>query len=101
MQVDQGAGRNLGNEPGDCRTGVTFCGLRDKKYPDKRPMGYPFDRPLRDGVETLKSFMTPNMASTQITIIHSDTVRQGNLVSRKSRPVGSKEDEGNSNEDSD
>jgi len=27
-------------------TSISYCGLQDEKYPDKRPMGYPFDRPL-------------------------------------------------------
>ena len=25
---------------------MSFCGVRDASYPDRRPMGYPFDRPL-------------------------------------------------------
>ena len=75
-QVDQ---ENSETGQSDCRTGVAFCGLRDKKYPDKRPMGYPFDRPLH--ADTLTSFMTPNMATTPITIMHSEQVREGNLVS--------------------
>lgn len=25
-----------------------YCGIRGHKYPDKRPMGYPFDRPIPD-----------------------------------------------------
>jgi len=27
----------------DC-TSISLCGLKDKPYPDKKPMGYPFDR---------------------------------------------------------
>lgn len=27
-----------------CNDSYSFCGLRDQKYPDKRAMGYPFDR---------------------------------------------------------
>jgi hypothetical protein len=25
---------------------MSFCGVKDADYPDKRPMGYPFDRPF-------------------------------------------------------
>ena len=28
---------------------LSFCGARDANYPDIRPMGYPFDRPLANG----------------------------------------------------
>ncbi|XP_047489433.1 phenoloxidase 1-like [Penaeus chinensis] len=27
-----------------CANGVSFCGIQDAKYPDTRPMGFPFDR---------------------------------------------------------
>lgn len=27
-----------------CNEAFSFCGLRNQKYPDLRPMGYPFDR---------------------------------------------------------
>nr|BAB83773.1 prophenoloxidase [Penaeus japonicus] len=27
-----------------CANGVSFCGIQDAKYPDARPMGFPFDR---------------------------------------------------------
>lgn len=57
-----------------CKDAVSYCGLRDRKYPDARPMGYPFDRRARGGVETLAQFLTGNMAVTQITIRHTDTV---------------------------
>lgn len=49
------------NTEGACADAAIFCGIRDKLYPDKRSMGYPFDRMPRDGVNTLKEFLTPNM----------------------------------------
>lgn len=52
----------------------SYCGLRDAKYPDKRSMGYPFDRQPRDGVNRLTEFLTPNMAITDVTIQFSDTI---------------------------
>lgn len=62
------------DESAGCKDAVSYCGLRDRKYPDARPMGYPFDRRARTGVETLAQFLTGNMAVTQITIRHTDTV---------------------------
>lgn len=31
-------------------TSISYCGLQDKEYPDKRLMGYPFDRPFPQGI---------------------------------------------------
>lgn len=41
-------------------------------YPDRKPMGYPFDRLPRNGAETLATFLTPNMRSQDIRIVHTD-----------------------------
>ncbi len=30
-----------------CDDGASFCGLKDRMYPDKRSMGFPFDRPYK------------------------------------------------------
>lgn len=62
------------NEVGSCNDAASFCGIRDSKYPDARPMGYPFDRRPGDGVNTLAQFLTGNMAVTQINIRFSDQV---------------------------
>ena len=49
-----------------CCTSMSFCGAKDR-YPDVRPMGYPFDRPFQGGVErTLISL--PNAAGRTIRI---------------------------------
>lgn len=56
------------DEPTGCKDAVSFCGLKDRKYPDARPMGYPFDRQPRAGVETLAQFLTGNMAVTEINV---------------------------------
>ncbi|KOX79495.1 Phenoloxidase subunit 1 [Melipona quadrifasciata] len=61
-------------EPTGCKDAVSYCGLRDRKYPDARAMGYPFDRQPRAGVENLAQFLTGNMAVTEITVRFSDTV---------------------------
>ncbi|XP_072377116.1 phenoloxidase 1-like [Diabrotica undecimpunctata] len=58
-------------KPGDAGS---YCGIKDKKYPDRRSMGYPFDRPPRKGVDTLKNFLTPNMKVTDVVIQFNNTV---------------------------
>lgn len=39
-RVDQPESNN------ECNDAASFCGLKDQKYPDRRPMGFPFDRPF-------------------------------------------------------
>ncbi len=59
---------NIDNVPqeGDCGS-MSYCGARDK-YPDTRPMGYPFDAPFRARsiAETIAA--QPNMATRDIVI---------------------------------
>ncbi|XP_001661891.2 phenoloxidase 2 [Aedes aegypti] len=45
---------------GPCDDAHSFCGLRDKLYPDRRAMGFPFDRKVEASVATLQDFVTPN-----------------------------------------
>lgn len=61
---------------GTCRDALAYCGIRDRLYPDKRAMGYPFDRLPRDGKEWLADFLTPNMHVAQFKIVHSDRTVQ-------------------------
>ncbi|KAI5638758.1 hemocyanin, ig-like domain-containing protein [Phthorimaea operculella] len=60
---------------GSCNDAASYCGIRDRKYPDRKPMGYPFDRRGRDGVNTLSDFLTPNMAVSQCSIRFTDATR--------------------------
>ncbi|KPJ13408.1 Phenoloxidase subunit 1 [Papilio machaon] len=60
---------------GSCNDAASYCGIRDRKYPDKRAMGFPFDRPVPAGVQTVKDFLRPNMAVTDCKIRFSDAVR--------------------------
>ncbi|XP_012279901.1 phenoloxidase 2-like isoform X2 [Orussus abietinus] len=62
------------NVEGRCVNAMSYCGIRNKKYPDARPMGFPFDRWPREGVETLNQFLTPNMIVKDVTIRHRDEV---------------------------
>lgn len=50
-----------------CKEASSFCGLKDRLYPDKRAMGYPFDRPS-DTAANIEDFILPNMALVEITI---------------------------------
>jgi hypothetical protein len=56
--------------PTGCCGSASFCGAIDR-YPDKRPMGYPFDRPwpgaIRDVVPSRR-----NMAFRDFRIVHED-----------------------------
>uniref|UniRef100_A0A182WQI7 Tyrosinase copper-binding domain-containing protein n=1 Tax=Anopheles minimus TaxID=112268 RepID=A0A182WQI7_9DIPT len=59
-----------------CNDSHSFCGLRDKKYPDRRSMGYPFDRRTEDTVRTLADFVTPNanMKTATVQVKFNNTV---------------------------
>ncbi|XP_012266497.2 phenoloxidase 1 [Athalia rosae] len=57
-----------------CTDASSYCGIKDSKYPDARAMGYPFDRRIPDGVETLALFRTSNMFVTKVDIRFIDTV---------------------------
>lgn len=60
---------------GNCNDAAVFCGLRDRLYPDRKAMGYPFDRLPRQGADTLQQFLTPNMRSVPVSIVHTDRVQ--------------------------
>ena len=62
-------------EPTGCRDGVSFCGLRDLKYPDARSMGFPFDRVAPQTVTTMNDFLTPNMRLQQVTVRFSQSIK--------------------------
>nr|CCC55875.1 myriapod hemocyanin subunit type 1 [Polydesmus angustus] len=49
-----------------CKNSLCYCGTIFQEYPDKRPMGFPFDRPLpKSGWE---AFRTPNMFRKDLTV---------------------------------
>lgn len=61
---------------GVCNDAGSYCGIKDKLYPDRRSMGYPFDRVARPGVDTLQQFLTPNMRVQDVSIkFNNRTVR--------------------------
>ncbi|EDW92261.1 phenoloxidase 3 [Drosophila yakuba] len=53
-----------------CSIAASYCGLRDRLYPDRKSMGYPFDRSIRRGSEMLDRFLTPNMRAVEVIITH-------------------------------
>ncbi|XP_019754719.2 phenoloxidase 1 [Dendroctonus ponderosae] len=53
---------------GQCNDADSYCGIKDKLYPDRRSMGYPFDRMPRNGVDSLQQFLTSNMRVQDVSI---------------------------------
>lgn len=56
-----------GNPEMTCVEASSFCGLKDRKYPDRRAMGFPFDRPSSTAT-SIEDFILPNMGLQDITI---------------------------------
>lgn len=59
---------------GTCNDAASYCGVRDRLYPDLKAMGYPFDRLPRPGADTLGAFLTPNMRVQDCAIVFNDRV---------------------------
>ncbi|EDV54994.1 phenoloxidase 2 [Drosophila erecta] len=57
-----------------CSTAYSFCGLKDKLYPDRRTMGYPFDRRLPNASLSELVGAFGNMAKTDLRIVFNDRV---------------------------
>ncbi len=54
------------SQPKKCGS-MSFCGAKDQDYPDKRPMGYPFDRKFETSIaDTVK--IQQNMATRDLKI---------------------------------
>ncbi|XP_073947884.1 phenoloxidase subunit 1-like isoform X1 [Choristoneura fumiferana] len=58
---------------GSCNDAASYCGIRDRKYPDRKAMGYPFDRP--NPARALSDFLRPNMAVRECSINFTDATR--------------------------
>ena len=61
---------------GICNQASGYCGIRDRKFPDSKPMGFPFDR--RGTVNSLSQFVTPNMKFTEVSVVFNDRITQRN-----------------------
>lgn len=46
---------------------ISYCGTLGHKYPDSKPMGYPFDRPIG------REFYYPNMFEKDVVITHKES----------------------------
>uniref|UniRef100_A0AAG5DFL8 Tyrosinase copper-binding domain-containing protein n=1 Tax=Anopheles atroparvus TaxID=41427 RepID=A0AAG5DFL8_ANOAO len=59
-----------------CNDAHSFCGLRDRTYPDARNMGFPFDRRIPNTVRSFADFVAPyqNMKVTKVTVRFTNTV---------------------------
>ncbi|XP_058123593.1 phenoloxidase 8-like [Anopheles ziemanni] len=64
------------DENDNCNDAHMFCGLRDRRFPDARSMGYPFDRFTPSSVKSLQEFSRPygNMRTVPVTIRFTNTV---------------------------
>uniref|UniRef100_A0A2L2Y4H8 Hemocyanin C chain n=2 Tax=Parasteatoda tepidariorum TaxID=114398 RepID=A0A2L2Y4H8_PARTP len=51
-----------------CADAVSYCGVKDDLYPDRKSMGFPFDRSIK---KDSKEWLLPNMKATEVTIVHS------------------------------
>nr|CAZ66717.1 hemocyanin subunit 5a [Pandinus imperator] len=58
------------SEKAICSDAVSYCGAKDSKYPDKKAMGFPFDRVIH--ARTPAQFKTPNMSFTDVRIQHKE-----------------------------
>lgn len=50
----------------NCGSALSYCGIVSGKYPNSKPMGFPFDRSIEAHCE--EDWITPNMKFTDITI---------------------------------
>ncbi|XP_017466630.1 PREDICTED: phenoloxidase 2-like [Rhagoletis zephyria] len=57
---------------GSCSAAASYCGVRDRLYPDRRAMGFPFDRLSGSGADRLENFLTPNMSIVDIVVRHEN-----------------------------
>lgn len=49
-----------------CQDAVSYCGAKDAHYPDKKPMGFPFDRPIDS--RHFRELLSPNIHISAVTI---------------------------------
>ncbi|GFT57363.1 hemocyanin F chain [Nephila pilipes] len=54
------------NSPSECGDASSYCGIKNQKYPDKRAMGFPFDRVIK--AKNTKEFLLPNMKLQNVKI---------------------------------
>lgn len=57
-----------------CTKAFSYCGLLRDKYPDKRSMGFPFDRVASIETLTMNDFLLENMKTQKVTIKFEETI---------------------------
>jgi hypothetical protein len=52
---------------------ISFCGTRDSTYPDRKDMGFPFNRPFKSLsiADTIASGRLPHLADKTLSIRHA------------------------------
>ena len=60
----------------NCNDSHSYCGLRDQLYPDRRAMGFPFDRQPVAQDHLMKDFVGrfPNMSRTVAEVMFTNTI---------------------------
>uniref|UniRef100_A0A1A9WQH5 Tyrosinase copper-binding domain-containing protein n=1 Tax=Glossina brevipalpis TaxID=37001 RepID=A0A1A9WQH5_9MUSC len=61
-------------QPDVCGDSSSFCGLKDKLYPDNRSMGFPFDRRLPEKTLNDLTNKFPNMSMIDVVIRYNDVI---------------------------
>uniref|UniRef100_A0A182IMY0 Tyrosinase copper-binding domain-containing protein n=1 Tax=Anopheles atroparvus TaxID=41427 RepID=A0A182IMY0_ANOAO len=63
------------NENESCNDSHSYCGLRDQLYPDRRAMGFPFDRVPTADDHLMVDFVSrfPNMSRTVAEVLFTNT----------------------------
>lgn len=59
MVTNSNEDRVTGGSGQECQDAASYCGILNQLYPDKKPMGFPFDRRIE--VASLNDFKTSNM----------------------------------------
>ncbi|KAF8785135.1 hemocyanin C chain-like [Argiope bruennichi] len=52
-----------------CADAVSYCGVKDDLYPDRKAMGYPFDRTIH--ADSVQDWLLSNMSVTKVKILHA------------------------------
>lgn len=80
---------------GSCTSAQAYCGIRDRLYPDKRNMGFPFDRKATKNDGSLQDFVLPNMNVVDCKIIFNDTTVERASQQKTAFKVKGKDDKSN------
>lgn len=81
---------------GTCSNASAYCGIRDRLYPDKRNMGFPFDRIATKNNAGLNEFLLPNMNVVDCKIIFNDeTMERMSKFNKKDDDSSETKNDGN------